>query len=65
MRIKEYRIKLSMSQKDLAEKCGVSKNYISEIENGHKIPSVNLLLHLSRILDVCPCMILRFKCRNC
>lgn len=32
-----------MKQKDLANKLGISKSYISEIENGNRIPSFEVI----------------------
>lgn len=33
-RIKELRLKQSISQEELAFRCGLSKNYISDVERG-------------------------------
>lgn len=40
-----------MLQHELAKKAGVSRNYISDIENGRYMPSVNTLTKLVKHLD--------------
>lgn len=52
MKIKEYRLKSNLTQQELADKIGISKSYISELENNLKYPSVKILIHLSVILNV-------------
>ncbi len=41
-----------LSQKELAEKLGISKSYLSEIESGKKTPTINLLKQYSEVFDV-------------
>ena len=41
-----------LSQKELAEKLGISKSYISEIESGKKPPTLELLNRYADIFDV-------------
>ena len=48
--ILKYRKKSGLSQEQLAEKVGVSLEYISEIERGLKMPSRQLFLKLIEIL---------------
>ena len=38
--LKFYRKKTGLSQQQLAEKCDIATNYLSEIERGQKFPSV-------------------------
>lgn len=38
--------------KDLADRVPMSRSYLSEIEHGHKIPSVALLGDLAEALDM-------------
>ncbi|MCK5153682.1 MAG: helix-turn-helix transcriptional regulator [Spirochaetales bacterium] len=52
--IKKYRSLLKYSQFDLAELCGVSASYISEIETGKKYPSAKMLERLVQALEVKP-----------
>ncbi|WP_414588584.1 helix-turn-helix domain-containing protein [Scytonema sp. PCC 10023] len=41
-----------LTQKELAEKLGISKSYLSEIESGKKTPTINLLKRYSEVFDV-------------
>ncbi len=50
--IKEARIKLGMSQEELARKLGITKNAISNYENGIRVPKWSIALQLSRILKI-------------
>jgi len=47
--IKEYRKKLNLTQKQLAEKAGVSQSYITKLEAGELEPTYN---HAKKIIDV-------------
>lgn len=49
-----------MSQRTLSRKSGVSDSYISEIETGIKIPSVDIVCKLAHALKCKPCEI--FSC---
>ena len=46
-RVKEVRKNLSLSQEEFGNKIGLSKSGISNIENGTRNPSVNLLKRLA------------------
>jgi transcriptional regulator with XRE-family HTH domain len=46
------RVFYDLSQKDLAERLGISKSYLSEIESGKKIPTLDLLNRYSEIFDI-------------
>jgi len=48
-RIKEYRVKFEMTQAELAEKSGVSRQSIISIEKGQYIPSLPLALKFAKI----------------
>ncbi len=50
--IKEIRIKKNMSLRKLAELSGVSKSYLSELENNLKCPSILILCRLADALEV-------------
>ena len=50
--IMKRRNALGMTQSDLADKLHVTKQYISALETGEKIPNVSRLVDLSEILDV-------------
>lgn len=48
--IKSHRKALSWTQEKLAEAADISVNYVSYIERGSKLPSLPLLVHLSRVM---------------
>ena len=50
--IKEIRIKNNLTQKELAEKLGVTFQAVSKWENGKNIPDISLLKEISRLFDV-------------
>lgn len=51
-RVAEFRLKLGMTQEELAEKSGVSRPYISEIETGsQKVISNVVMLKIANALN--------------
>lgn len=46
-RLRELRQKAGMSQDALAEAVGTTKSYISNLENGYKVPSLTTILRLA------------------
>ncbi|MBN1067145.1 helix-turn-helix transcriptional regulator [Clostridium botulinum] len=50
--IKQARTRKNITQKYLADKCLISRNYISDIENGRYSPSVETLVNISKILNI-------------
>ena len=50
-RIRELRKKFNYSQKQVADKIGVSPSIISGYENGERTPSVDILLALSYLFN--------------
>ena len=51
-RIKEARLALNMTQEELAKRIGVSKNAISNYENGVSTPKVELLCAIMKHLEI-------------
>ena len=51
LKIKAARAGLDMSQAELAEKCGVSRQTISAIEKGDYNPTVNLCIAICKALN--------------
>ena len=52
--LKEYREKNFMTQKDLADKVGLTQEAISRIETGKAKPRLKTLLKLAEVLNVSP-----------
>jgi transcriptional regulator with XRE-family HTH domain len=52
--LKEVRQKRGLSVRKLAALTGISKTYISDIENNHKIPTIYVLCLLAVSLNVRP-----------
>ena len=50
--IKQYRVKLGLTQARLAEKADASTQYIAMIELGRKFPSIELLERLAEALEI-------------
>lgn len=50
--IKEIRIKNNLTQKEFAEKLGVTFQAVSKWENGKNIPDISLLKEISRMFNV-------------
>lgn len=57
-RIAQRRIALGYKQNELAEKADLSNNYLSNIENGHSIPSLTTFANLCIQLETTPDMLL-------
>lgn len=56
--IRKYRVERKLKQDELAEKAGLSSNYIGMIERGEKIPSLEALINILNSLDVSADMVL-------
>lgn len=50
--LRKLREKRGIKQKFIAEQLGISPNYYSQIENGHRPPQVEHLLKLRNIFNV-------------
>ena len=53
-KIKLARIESDLIQSELADRMGVTQNYISLIETDKKMPSLKTLIKIARELDVSP-----------
>ena len=51
-RISFYRSKSNLTQKALAAKVNCSREYIVQIENGTKVPSLSVLVEIANTLSV-------------
>lgn len=56
--IRKYRLKKKLRQEDLAEKTGLTTNYIGMVERGEKIPSLETFIKILNALEVSSDMIL-------
>ncbi len=52
--IKKYRIQKGLTQEKLSELCGISCDYLSEIERGKRTPSLKRFLLIAKALDILP-----------
>ena len=50
LRLKAARAALDMSQQELADRCGVSRQTINSIEKGDYNPTIRLCLTICRVL---------------
>lgn len=48
--VQEYRFQAGLTQEDLADMCGVTRQTIIAIEKGNYTPSVLLALKISKVL---------------
>ena len=58
VRIKKRRIELGLKQNELSEMMGISNNYLSNIENGHSIPSLEVFSDICVKLKITPDLLL-------
>ncbi len=52
--IKKYRLIKGFTQEKLSEICGISCDYLSEIERGKKTPSLKRFLIIAEKLEILP-----------
>jgi transcriptional regulator with XRE-family HTH domain len=50
--IRSYRLQKGLSQGDIEKKTGLLRCYLSRVENGHTIPSLDTLSKIARALDL-------------
>lgn len=61
MKIKEVRQEKGISVRKLSEMTGISKTYISDVENNHKIPTLYTLCIIAACLEVFPNALFTYK----
>ncbi|MGH4122274.1 MAG: helix-turn-helix domain-containing protein [Clostridium sp.] len=61
LKIKAYRNCRNLSQKELAEKVGISRSFLSEIENNKWDIRISLLIKISKNLKVAPSKLIKYK----
>jgi transcriptional regulator with XRE-family HTH domain len=55
--IKKLRKQRGVMQKQLASDIGISVSYLSLIESGHKVPSLQTIIYIAKCLEVDPSFI--------
>lgn len=50
--IRKYRVEKKMRQEDLAERTGLSANYIGMLERGEKLPSLDTFISILNALGI-------------
>ncbi|HUX46235.1 MAG TPA: helix-turn-helix transcriptional regulator [Terracidiphilus sp.] len=50
--IRAYRLQKGLSQGDIEKKTGLLRCYLSRVENGHTVPSLDTLSKIASALDV-------------
>jgi transcriptional regulator with XRE-family HTH domain len=50
--IRNYRLQKGMSQGDIEKRTGLLRCYLSRVENGHTIPSLDTLVKIATAMDV-------------
>jgi transcriptional regulator with XRE-family HTH domain/KaiC/GvpD/RAD55 family RecA-like ATPase len=58
-KIRDARTKLGLSQKDLADKIGLTSSFISQTENNQISPSLNSFLQIAAALNIKPTVLLQ------
>ena len=51
-RIKRFRMERKLSQEDLGDRISLNPHYLSQIENGWRVPSVDTLIMIANALEV-------------
>ncbi|WP_234120194.1 helix-turn-helix domain-containing protein [Clostridium hydrogenum] len=68
IKIRKLRKQKNLTQKELAFRINKSNGYLSDIENGNKLPSINVLYNIAYHLGTCPSSLLgckKIKCQYC
>jgi len=63
-RIKEARIKLGLSQKELSDRIGMTSSFISQLENNQISPSLSSFLQIAEVLGLNPAVLLQKDIRK-
>lgn len=62
--VRTYRQERQWTQEVLAERTGISKQFLSRLERGKGIPSVETLMSLCNALDLTPNDLLRYSSKS-
>lgn len=58
LRVQEHRIRAGLSQAALAEATGLTQAMIAHVENGRRLPSLEALVTIARVLQVSTCKLI-------
>ncbi|MGZ5441473.1 MAG: helix-turn-helix domain-containing protein [Thermoanaerobaculia bacterium] len=58
-RVRQLRLKAGWTQEQLAEAAGITTTYTSDLERGTKVPSLTIVLRISRAFRVSVAELLR------
>ena len=61
LNIREFRKNKKLNQQQLSEMIGISRSYLSEIENGKWDIRLSLLLKIGEALEMNPFILIEFK----
>ena len=50
--IRDYRLQRTLSQGDIEKRTGLLRCYLSRVENGHTVPSLETLTKIAQALDI-------------
>lgn len=56
--IRKYRLEKKLRQEDVAERAGLSTNYIGMLERGEKLPSLGTFIRILNVLEISADMVL-------
>lgn len=66
LRLKEIRLELKITQKELARRSGFSQTYISRLETDKNMnPTLELVTSLATSMNVCPLRLLYHRNNSC
>ena len=57
--MRELRVSAGYSQEELASEMGLHRTYISMLERGKRLPSLQTVFRLSKIVDILPSKLLK------
>lgn len=63
--IRRIRQEKHLSQGKLSNLTGLSQSYISQLENGTKEPTMQVVNQIAQILNVCPLELIECNCGKC
>ena len=59
--IKKAREELELTQLEVANKVGKNVNYYAQVERGEKVPSINTLIAIAKLLKIDPSDLISIK----